>query len=37
MKHEGSRRGVGWGGGRPHWEINMKHVIQFNIKLLNKF
>lgn len=35
MKHEGSRRGVGWG--RPHWEINMKHVIQFNIKLLNKF
>lgn len=36
MKHEGSRRGVGWGG-RPHWEINMKHVIQFNIKLLNKF
>lgn len=30
MKHEGSR------GGRPHWEINMKHMIQFNIKLLNK-
>lgn len=33
MKHERSRRGV---GGRPHWEINMKHMIQFNIKLLNK-
>lgn len=25
----------GWGGG-AHWEINMKHMIQFNIKLLNK-
>lgn len=31
-RYEGSR---GAGGG-AHWEINMKHMIQFNIKLLNK-
>lgn len=36
-RNEAWRESKGGGGGRPHWEINMKHVIQFNIKLLNKF